>query len=204
MILYFILDEFTDDTDGEEACTYADLATDVLRNPHTERPQGESKIAEMTRQYVRFSVRLHWDALLKGGGSPQLHPGPSEGRFPSPPGGSVNLDPSSTGGHPPAPQSPARDPVTRPPPSPELLPDEFWDVLKRPDVSPLNSDKGAPDVVVVPALLGVASVEPVIVVAAVGEALYQLICFWPTSGMLGPLARPYKEFKINGADCNDI
>ena len=58
MILYFILDEFTDNTNGEEARTYADLVTDVLRNPHAERPQGESKIAEMTRQYVRFSVRL--------------------------------------------------------------------------------------------------------------------------------------------------
>jgi hypothetical protein len=58
MILFFIYDEFTDNTDGDEAHAYADLVTDVLRNPHTERPQGESKIAEITRQYVRFSVRL--------------------------------------------------------------------------------------------------------------------------------------------------
>jgi len=58
MILFFIYDEFTDKTDGDEARAYADLVTDVLRKPHTERPQGESKIAEITRQYVRFSVRL--------------------------------------------------------------------------------------------------------------------------------------------------
>lgn len=58
MILFFIYDEFTDNTDGDEAQTYADLVTDVLRNPHAERPQGESKIVEITRQYVRFSVRL--------------------------------------------------------------------------------------------------------------------------------------------------
>jgi hypothetical protein len=44
-------------------------------------------------------------------------------------------------------------------------------------------------------LLGAASVEPVVVAATVGETLYQLICFWPTSGMLGPLARPYKDLK---------
>ena len=63
-------------------------------------------------------------------------------------------------------------------------------------VASLNSDKGAPVVVVVvvPALLGVASVEPVVAITVVGKALYQLICLWPTSGMLGPLARPYKDF----------
>ena len=69
----------------------------------------------------------------------------------------------------------------------------------RPYVASLNSGKeGAPDIVVVPvpALFSVAaSVELVVaVVAVVGEALYQLICLWPTSGMLGPLARPYKDF----------
>lgn len=50
MILFFIYDEFTDNTDEDEARTYADLVTNVLRNPHIERPQGESKIAEITRQ----------------------------------------------------------------------------------------------------------------------------------------------------------
>ena len=64
----------------------------------------------------------------------------------------------------------------------------------RPYVSSLNPDNGAPDTFVVPALFGVASVEAVVAAAAVGKTLYQLICFWPTSGMLGPLARPYKRF----------
>ena len=64
-----------------------------------------------------------------------------------------------------------------------------------PYVASLNSDKGAPDIVVVSALLGVAPVKPIVAVAvAVGETLHQLICLWPTSGMLGPLARPYKDF----------
>lgn len=66
------------------------------------------------------------------------------------------------------------------------------------DVASLNSDEGAPDIVVVPVptLLGVAaSVKPVVVVAVDGEALYQLICLWPTSGILGPLARPYKTLQ---------
>ena len=59
MMLFLFFEEFTDNTDGEGARTYADLVTDVLRNPHTERPQGESKIAEITRQYAAwFSVCL--------------------------------------------------------------------------------------------------------------------------------------------------
>ena len=58
MILFFIYDEYTDNTDGDEARTYADLVANVLRNPHMQRPQGESKIAEITRQYVWFTVRL--------------------------------------------------------------------------------------------------------------------------------------------------
>ena len=59
MILLFIYDEFTDNTDGDEARKFADLVTNVLRNPHMERPQGESKIGEITRQYVQFSVCLY-------------------------------------------------------------------------------------------------------------------------------------------------
>ena len=58
MILLFIYDEFTDNTDGDEARKFADLVANVLQNPHVERPQGESKIGEITRQYVLFSVRL--------------------------------------------------------------------------------------------------------------------------------------------------
>ncbi|KAI0273275.1 terpenoid synthase [Russula aff. rugulosa BPL654] len=58
MILFFIYDEFTDNTDGDEARTYADLVTNVLRNPHMERPQGESKIGEITRQFWLRAVKF--------------------------------------------------------------------------------------------------------------------------------------------------
>jgi hypothetical protein len=52
MALFFIYDEYTDKLDGEGARTCADLVIDVLKNPHKERPQGESKLGEITRQYV--------------------------------------------------------------------------------------------------------------------------------------------------------
>ena len=64
MMIFLLFDEFTDKIDGDQARTYADLVTDALRNPHTERPQGESKIVEMTRQYVWFSVRLFSASLF--------------------------------------------------------------------------------------------------------------------------------------------
>ena len=52
MILFLFYEEHTDNNDGEGTRTYADLVTDVIRNPHTERPQGESEIAEIARQYA--------------------------------------------------------------------------------------------------------------------------------------------------------
>jgi Delta6-protoilludene synthase len=52
MVLFFIYDEFTDKTSANGARAYADLVTDVLRNPHMERPSGESKLGNITRQYV--------------------------------------------------------------------------------------------------------------------------------------------------------
>ena len=58
MMLFFIIDEYTDNTDGDEARAYADLVANVFENPHVERPQGESIIGEITRQYVQFSVCL--------------------------------------------------------------------------------------------------------------------------------------------------
>ena len=58
MNFFFIIDEYTDDADGVEAHTYADMVENVFENPHVEHPQGESVIGEITRQYVPFSVRL--------------------------------------------------------------------------------------------------------------------------------------------------
>ncbi len=64
MILFFIYDEFTDNTDEDEARKYANLVTGALQNAHAERPHGESEIGEMTRQYAQFSARLY-DAPVK-------------------------------------------------------------------------------------------------------------------------------------------
>ena len=52
MGLLFMYDEYTDNANGDAARAYADLVLDVLRNPHMERPQGESKLGEITRQYA--------------------------------------------------------------------------------------------------------------------------------------------------------
>ena len=50
MALFFIFDEYTDKVDGKGARAYAEVVVDALRNPHTERPPGESKLGEITRQ----------------------------------------------------------------------------------------------------------------------------------------------------------
>jgi hypothetical protein len=52
MVLFFIYDEFTDKVDGDGARVYAEMVMDAIRNPHKERPQGEPKLGEITRQYV--------------------------------------------------------------------------------------------------------------------------------------------------------
>ena len=52
MVLFFIYDEYTDNANGDGARGCADLVLDVLRNPHIERPYGESKLGEITRQYA--------------------------------------------------------------------------------------------------------------------------------------------------------
>ena len=52
MVLFFIYDEFTDKVNADGARAYADLVMDVLRNPDVERPLGESKLGEITRQYA--------------------------------------------------------------------------------------------------------------------------------------------------------
>jgi hypothetical protein len=50
MVLFYILDEFTDKVDGDGARTYAELVVDAMRNPYSERPDGESKLGEISRQ----------------------------------------------------------------------------------------------------------------------------------------------------------
>ena len=50
MALFYIFDEFTDKVDGEGALAHVGVAVDALRNPHSERSHGESKLGEITRQ----------------------------------------------------------------------------------------------------------------------------------------------------------
>lgn len=50
MVLFYILDEFTDKVDGDGARAYAELVVDAMRNPYLERPDGESKLGEISRQ----------------------------------------------------------------------------------------------------------------------------------------------------------
>jgi hypothetical protein len=50
MSFMFLCDEFTDKVDSTGARAYARIVMDALRNPHPERPQGESKLGEVARQ----------------------------------------------------------------------------------------------------------------------------------------------------------
>ncbi|KAF8486350.1 terpenoid synthase [Russula ochroleuca] len=51
MALFYIFDEFTDKVDGQGALALVEVVVDALRNPHSERPLGESKLGEITRQF---------------------------------------------------------------------------------------------------------------------------------------------------------
>ena len=50
MALFYILDEFTDKVDGKGALALAEIVVGALRNPHSERSPGESKLGEITQQ----------------------------------------------------------------------------------------------------------------------------------------------------------
>jgi hypothetical protein len=54
MALFYLFDEFTDKVDGKGALAHVEVVVDALRNPHSERPPGESKLGEITRQWVVF------------------------------------------------------------------------------------------------------------------------------------------------------
>ena len=64
MVLFFIYDEFTDKVDGDGARVYAEMVMDAIRNPHTERPQGEPKLGEIARQYVPFPPTILLTLLI--------------------------------------------------------------------------------------------------------------------------------------------
>ena len=50
MAFMFLCDECTDKVVSNGARAYAEIVMDALRNPHTERPQGETKLGEVARQ----------------------------------------------------------------------------------------------------------------------------------------------------------
>ena len=53
----FVYDEFADVLDKEAAREQANIVMDAFRNPAKPRPEGESIIGEITRQYVFFNPR---------------------------------------------------------------------------------------------------------------------------------------------------
>ncbi|KAI9438411.1 terpenoid synthase [Russula earlei] len=51
MALFYVFDEFTDNVDGKGTREYAEIVVNALRNPHHDRPLGEAKLGEVTRQF---------------------------------------------------------------------------------------------------------------------------------------------------------
>ncbi|KAH9053668.1 terpenoid synthase [Lactarius vividus] len=58
MVLFFIYDEYTDKLDGDGARDCADMVMDALRNPHKQRPQDESKLGEIARQFWLRAIKV--------------------------------------------------------------------------------------------------------------------------------------------------
>lgn len=52
MNFYFVYDEYTDVMDKDGAQCIANIVMNAFRNPDTPRPEGESFLGEMARQYV--------------------------------------------------------------------------------------------------------------------------------------------------------
>jgi hypothetical protein len=50
MNIYFVLDEFTDITDGDTAQKLGGMVVDAFRNPFMPRPEDEHLLGEMARQ----------------------------------------------------------------------------------------------------------------------------------------------------------
>jgi Delta6-protoilludene synthase len=50
MAFMFAVDEYTDKFDSDGVRVDVDIVMDALRNPHVERPPGETKLGEIARQ----------------------------------------------------------------------------------------------------------------------------------------------------------
>jgi hypothetical protein len=55
MAFMFVCDEYTDKVDNDGAHAYAEIVMDALRNPHKERPKGESNLGEIARRSAYIS-----------------------------------------------------------------------------------------------------------------------------------------------------
>jgi len=58
MAFMFLCDECTDKVDSNGARAYTGIVMDALRNPHTERPQGEIKLGEVARQFSLQAIQV--------------------------------------------------------------------------------------------------------------------------------------------------
>ncbi|KAH9001765.1 isoprenoid synthase domain-containing protein [Lactarius akahatsu] len=56
---------YTDNLDGDGARDCADIVMRALRNPHKERPQGESKLGEITRQFWLRAIKVASEAAQR-------------------------------------------------------------------------------------------------------------------------------------------
>jgi len=54
MNLFYIIDEYTDITDGGGADKIRDIVVDAFRHPEKPRPEGELMLGEMGREFVSF------------------------------------------------------------------------------------------------------------------------------------------------------
>lgn len=52
MIVYFIVDEYTDVEDAEHTAEIVNIIIDTLNNPYRSRPEGELILGEVIRQSV--------------------------------------------------------------------------------------------------------------------------------------------------------
>ncbi|KAJ6535981.1 terpenoid synthase [Mycena vulgaris] len=57
MMLFFTFDEYTDVLSAHEVRKYADIVMDALRNPGKPRPQGETVVGEVARQFWALGIQ---------------------------------------------------------------------------------------------------------------------------------------------------
>jgi len=58
MAFMFVCDEYTDKVDNDGAHAYAEIVMDALRNPHKERPKGESNLGEIARRFSLQAIEV--------------------------------------------------------------------------------------------------------------------------------------------------